>query len=137
MGPEISSSQILRSYALSPRRLKTPAGLLLAIFLAGVVSIIGTAIHQTRIFEAPIGVALALGAVLWGALVLRKNVKRLASWVFTGLLAVLLTTFAQEAHDVMIPATDLGYAWTYGAIGIAAVVTAFPKLSSDLWTKKL
>jgi hypothetical protein len=37
----------------------------------------------------------------------------------------------------MIPATDLGYAWAYGAIVVAAVVTAFPKISRDLWAKKL
>jgi hypothetical protein len=37
----------------------------------------------------------------------------------------------------MIPATELGYTWSYGAIVLAAVVAAFPKLPRELWSKKL
>ena len=98
---------------------------------------LGTIVHQTRINEAPIGVGLALGLVLWASLTLRTRARKFAGWIFAGVMATLLTVFAQKSNDVMIPATDLGYGWTYGAIAVAAVVTAFPKISSDLWAKKL
>jgi hypothetical protein len=137
MAPVISSSPSLRSYDLSPRRLFSFPGLALAIGLGAAVAVFGTLIHQTRLNEAPIGVGMALALCLWGSVTLRQRAKKFAGWVFTGTLALLLTVIAQRANDVMIPATDLGYAWTYGAIGIAAVVTAFPKISGDLWAKKL
>jgi hypothetical protein len=112
-------------------------GAIAAVLLGGAVSVFGTIVHQTRINEAPIGVGLALGLVLWATLTLRSSTRKFAGWIFTGVLAILLTVFAQKANDVMIPATDLGYAWTYGAIALAAVATAFPKISNDLWAKKL
>jgi hypothetical protein len=122
---------------LSPRRLKPIPGAIAAVLFGVAVSVFGTIVHQTRIYEAPIGVGLALGLVLWATLTLRSSTRKFAGWIFTGVLAILLTVFAQKANDVMIPATDLGYAWTYGAIALAAVVTAFPKISSDIWAKKL
>ena len=122
---------------MSPRRLKPIQGAVSAVLLGAGISVLGTIVHQTRINEAPIGVGLALGLVLWASLTLRTRARKFAGWLFTGVLATLLTVFAQKANDVMIPATDLGYAWTYGAIAVAAVVTAFPKISSDLWAKKL
>jgi hypothetical protein len=137
MALERSSSQSLKSSALSPRRLKPLSGVLLAVILGIGVAIFGTLIHQTRLNEAPIGVGMALAVCLWTAVTLRQRAKKIAGWIFTGTLALLLTLIAQRANDVMIPATDLGYAWSYGAIAIAAVVTAFPKISSDLWSKKL
>ena len=137
MAPESSSSQNPRSSALSPRRLKPIQGAVAAVLLGGAVAVFGTIVHQTRINEAPIGVGLALGLVLWATLTLRSSARKFAGWIFTGVLAILLTVCAQKANDVMIPATDLGYAWTYGAIALAAVETAFPKISSDLWAKKL
>jgi hypothetical protein len=122
---------------LSPRRLKPFPGAIAAVLLGVAVAVFGTIVHQTRINEAPIGVGLALGLVLWATLTLRRGVRKFAGWIFTGVLAILLTVFAQKANDVMIPATDLGYSWTYGAIGLAAVVTAFPKISSNLWSKRI
>jgi hypothetical protein len=107
---------------LSPRRLKPVQGAIAAVFLGAGVSVFGTIIHQTRINEAPIGVGLALGLVLWATLTLRSSARKFAGWIFTGSLAILLTVFAQKANDVMIPATDLGYAWTYGAIALADIV---------------
>ena len=122
---------------MSPRRIKPIQGAIVAFLLGAAVAVFGTIVHQTRINEAPIGVGLALGLVLWASLTLRSSARKFAGWIFTGVMATLLTVFAQKSNDVMIPATDLGYAWTYGAIAVAAVVTAFPKLSSELWAKKL
>jgi hypothetical protein len=122
---------------LSHRRLKPSQGAVAAVLLGLAVSVFGTIVHQTRINEAPIGVGLALGLVLWVTLTLRSSAGKFSGWLFTGMLAILLTAFGQKANDVMIPATDLGYAWTYGAIALAAVVTAFPKISSDLWSKRI
>jgi hypothetical protein len=137
MAPGRSSSQNPRSFALSPRRLKPIQGAVAAVVLGIAVSVLGTIVHQTRIMEAPFGVGLALGLVLWASLTLRSRARKFAGWIFTGVIAILITAFAQKANDVMIPATDLGYAWTYGAIAVAAVITAFPNISSDLWAKKL
>jgi len=137
MALERSSSQSLKSSALSPRRFSLFSGVLVALVLGAVVAVFGTLIHQTRLYEAPIGVVMALAICFWAALTLRHRAKKLSGWVFTGTMAALLTLIGQRANDVMIPATDLGYGWSYGAIAIAAVVTAFPKISSDLWSKKL
>ncbi len=137
MAPERSSSQSLKSSALSPRRFSLFSGVLVALVLGAGVAVFGTLIHQTRLYEAPIGVVMALAICFWAALTLRQRAQKLSGWVFTGTLAALLTLIGQRANDVMIPATDLGYSWTYGAIAVAAVVTAFPKISRELWSKKL
>lgn len=137
MAPERLSFRSLKSSALSPKRLSPLPSVIAALLLGFVAAVFGTLIHQTRLNEAPIGSGLALGLVLWVALVLRQRAKKFAGWVFTVALAILLTVFAQRGNDVMIPATELGYAWAYGAIAIAAVTTAFPKISRDLWAKRL
>lgn len=137
MAPERSSSQSLKSSALFPRKLKSPQAALAAVMLAVFVSVLGTLIHQTRFLELPVGVTVALGLTLWASYALRITARKASGWIFTVTLAILITAFAQEANDVMIPATDLGSIWAYGSIGIAAVVTAFPKLPKDVWSRKL
>lgn len=108
-----------------------------ALLTAPLAATFGTLIHQTRVEETPIGVGLALGMVLWISVTLRQRARKSAGWVFAGALAVVLTIYSQPANDVMIPATDLGYIWSYGAIVVAAVVAAFPKLPSEMWSKRL
>ena len=108
-----------------------------AIIAAPLAATFGTLVHQTRIEETPIGVFLALGLVFWIASTLRQRARKAAGWVFAGALAVTLTIYSQPGNDVMIPATELGYTWSYGAIVLAAVVAAFPKLPRELWSKKL
>ena len=111
--------------------------MLLAAFLGLFVSVLGTVIHQTRVFEIPIGVGLALALVFFSALLLRRWAKKSAGWVFTAVVALSLTLFGQESPDVMIAATELGYAWSYGAIGIAALMVAFPRIPKDLWSTRV
>lgn len=78
-----------------------------------------------------------MGMILWIAVALRQKARKSAGWIFAGALAVVLTIYSQPANDVMIPATDLGYIWSYGAIAVAAIVAAFPKLPGEMWSKKL
>lgn len=108
-----------------------------ALLLGPTAATFGTLIHQTRIEETPIGVGLALGMVFWIAVNLRQRARKSAGWIFAGSLAGLLTFYSQPANDVMIPATDLGYTWSFGAIAVAAIVAAFPKLPEGMWGKKL
>ena len=108
-----------------------------ALLAAPLAATFGTLVHQTRIEEAPIGVSLALGLVFWIALTLRQRARKAAGWIFAGVLAVTLTIYSQPGDDVMIPATELGYAWSYGAIVVAAIMAAFPKLPKELWSKRL
>jgi hypothetical protein len=110
---------------------------LAAGFLGGaLVSILGTVMHQTLISGFPFGLMLALSLAFWLSIRLRSAPGKSTSWTFALTLAVLLTVFAQEADDVMIPATELGYFWSYGAIGIGVLMAAFPRLSRDTWKTK-
>ena len=122
---------------MSNRKLRPWQGILAALLAAPLAATFGTLVHQTRIEEAPIGVSLALGLVFWIALTLRQRARKAAGWIYAGALAVTLTIYSQPGDDVMIPATELGYAWSYGAIVISAILAAFPKLPKELWSKKL
>jgi peptidoglycan/LPS O-acetylase OafA/YrhL len=122
---------------LPNRKLKPWQGVALALTLGSTISVFGTVIHQTRINEVPVGAVLGLTLILWGALFLRARLRKSAGWLYAGVIAVLLTIFAQPADDVMVPATDLSYTWTYGAIAIAALVAAFPRIAKEVWSKRI
>jgi len=137
MAPENSSSRSQKPFALSAKRFQIVTGSVQAILLGFLVAILGTVMHQTKIAGAPYGLGLALGLTLWASLALRAKPKKFPVWVFAITLAALLTLFGQKADDVMIPASELGYAWAYGAIAIAVVVAAFPRLSKTTWAKQV
>lgn len=105
------------------RRLRS---ILVGLVLALVVAVIGTIAHQTSLGGAPYGLMLALFFVLLTALQLRK--RKLSAWAFTVSLGVILFLIGQTWNqDAMIPANLSGYIWSYGAIGLAALVAMWPK----------
>lgn len=137
MAPDRLSSRSPRSFALPSRKLRPIQGVLAALIAGPLAATFGTLIHQTRIEESPIGVGLALGMVFWIAITLRQRARKAAGWIFAGSLAVVLTIYSQPANDVMIPASEIGLAWTYGAIALAAITAAFPKIPAETWSRKL
>ena len=103
--------------------------ILLGVIAAAVVATIGTIAHQTSLGGAPYGLMLALFFVLLTALQLRKN--RLSGWAFTICLGVGLFLIGQTWNqDAMIPANTWGYIWSYGSIGLGALVTMWPKFKN-------
>lgn len=109
------------------RRLRS---ILVGLVLALVVAVIGTIAHQTSLGGAPYGLMLALFFVLLTALQLRRN--KLSAWVFAICLGLTLFLIGQAWNqDAMIPANLWGYIWSYGSIGLAALVSMWPKFKTS------
>ncbi len=112
---------------------------LLGSAVAGVfVAVAGTVAHQTQVSGTPVGLVVAGIVVLAFAMQSRMITGKLGAIVFAAALAATIFWTGLEFHeDKMIPANQQGLIWSYGAIGLAAIVVIWPKLSKTLWSKKI
>ena len=112
---------------------------LLGSAVAGVfVAVAGTVAHQTQVSGTPVGLVVAGIVVLAFAMQSRIQTSKLGSIFFAAALAATIFWTGLGIHnDKMIPANQLGLIWSYGAIGLAAIVVIWPKLSKSLWSKKI
>jgi hypothetical protein len=100
---------------------------LLALILAFVIAIAGTALHQSYLISFPIGMALAFAAVLLGSIEARGLGR--ARYLFPIFLAISMFVFSQDSTgDKVLPANELGLIWTYGSVLVAALVSMWPKI---------
>ena len=116
-----------------PKRDNKPIQVLISFSYGTVAAFIGTLMHQTQVGEEiPIGLLFSLSLVLLVAGGLRdKQSGKIPGLVFTITLAVQLFLIAQNlTRDILIPANNVGLWWSYGAIGVAALVALWPKLKS-------
>ena len=98
----------------------------------------GTVAHQTQVNGAPVGLVVASIVVLAFAMQARIKTGKLGAILFAATLAATIFWTGLEFHDdKMIPANQLGLIWSYGAIGLAAIVVIWPKLSRSLWSKRI
>ena len=112
---------------------------LLGSAVAGVfVAVAGTVAHQTQVSGTPVGLVVAGIVVLVFAMQSRLITGKLGAIFFAAALAATIFWTGLDIHnDKMIPANQMGLFWSYGAIGLAAVVVIWPKLSRSLWSKKI
>jgi hypothetical protein len=98
----------------------------------------GTVAHQTQVGGAPVGLVVASIVVLAFAMQARITTGKLGAILFAAALAATIFWTGLDFHrDKMIPANQLGLLWSYGAIGLAAIVVIWPKLSRSLWSKRI
>jgi hypothetical protein len=108
-------------------------GALVGFFYASFASLIGTLMHQTQVGDqVPIGLLFSLSLVLMLSGAIRDRQKgKLPGAIFTITLAVQLFLIGQNlTGDILIPGNNAGLWWSYGAIGIAAIVALWPKLKT-------
>jgi hypothetical protein len=108
-------------------------GVLVGFIYASFASLIGTLIHQTQVGDqVPIGLLFSLSLVLMLSGAIRDRQKgKLPGAIFTITLAVQLFLIGQNlTGDILIPGNNAGLWWSYGAIGIAALVALWPKLKN-------
>jgi N-acetyl-1-D-myo-inositol-2-amino-2-deoxy-alpha-D-glucopyranoside deacetylase len=100
-------------------------GFVYAILAAG----LGTLMHQTQVEAVPVGLLFSLSLVLLSAGAIRdKQTGKLPGLAFTVTLAVAIFVIGQNfTTDILIPGNDIGLWWSYGSIGIAALVGLWPK----------
>ena len=106
-------------------------GVLIGFIYASFASLIGTLMHQTQVGDqVPIGLLFSLSLVLILSGAIRDRHKgKLPGAIFTITLAVQLFLIGQNiTGDILIPGNNAGLWWSYGAIGIAALVALWPKL---------
>lgn len=104
---------------------------LIAVAIGIGAAILGTVIHQSRIApEVPAGLIFALAIVLIAATEVRTlSSKRLPGLLFTLSLAATIFFAAQDlTGDKLIPLGQTGLIWSYGSIGVAILVSAFPRI---------
>jgi N-acetyl-1-D-myo-inositol-2-amino-2-deoxy-alpha-D-glucopyranoside deacetylase len=101
-------------------------GFVYAILAAG----LGTLMHQTQVEAVPVGLLFSLSLVLLSAGAIRdKQTGKLPGLAFTVTLAVAIFVIGQNfTSDILIPGNDIGLWWSYGSIGIAALVGLWPLL---------
>ena len=111
------------------------AGALLCFLVGAIYGAVGTVVHQNvfRIGELSIPIALILALV--GVLALMIGFRLLFTdrlavfWAALGMVVVIgLFSLASAGGSVLIPQGVLGFVWTYGAVGLATVVVAWPRL---------
>jgi hypothetical protein len=96
---------------------------LLAAIAAG---IFGTIAHQTLLASLPAGIVLSFAAVAIGALEARQE--KLGRAIFPISLGLLIFVFSQDlSGDKLIPANTLGLIWCFGSVGLAALISLWPK----------
>jgi hypothetical protein len=96
-------------------------------------AVIGTLMHQSQVGdEIPVGLLFSLSLVLMLAGGIRDRQKgKLPGLVFALTIAVELFVIGQNlTGDILIPANNAGLWWSYGAIGVAALVALWPKFKS-------
>ena len=116
-----------------PKRASKSVQMLLALGYGTFAAIIGTLMHQTQVGdEIPIGLFFSLSLVLLVAGGIRdKQSGKIPGLVFTITLAAQLFLIAQNlTGDILIPANNSGLWWSYGAIGVAALIALWPKLKA-------
>jgi N-acetyl-1-D-myo-inositol-2-amino-2-deoxy-alpha-D-glucopyranoside deacetylase len=103
-------------------------GFVYAILAAG----LGTLMHQTQVEAVPVGLLFSLSLVLLSAGAIRdKQTGKLPGLAFTVTLAVAIFVIGQNfTSDILIPGNEIGLWWSYGSIGIAALVGLWPKLKT-------
>jgi hypothetical protein len=108
-------------------------GAVIGFLYASFASAVGTLMHQTQVGdEIPIGLLFSLSLVLMlaGGIRDRQNGK-LPGLVFALTIAVELFVIGQNlTGDILIPGNNAGLWWSYGAIGVAALVALWPKLKA-------
>ena len=121
-----------------PASPKKALGLLGSAVAGGLVAMAGTVAHQTQVSGAPVGLVVASIVVLAFAMQARLTTGKLGSILFAAALAATIFWTGLDFHkDKMIPANQLGLIWSYGAIGLAAIVVIWPKLSKSIWSKRI
>jgi len=121
-----------------PASPKKALGLLGSAVAGMFVAVAGTVAHQTQVSGTPVGSVVAGIVVLAFAMQSRMMTGKLGAIFFAATLAATIFWTGLDIHnDKMIPANQLGLIWSYGAIGLAAVVVIWPKLSRSLWSKKI
>jgi hypothetical protein len=121
-----------------PASPKKALGLLGSAVAGTFVAVAGTVAHQTQVSGTPVGLVVAGIVVLAFAMQSRMITGKLGAIFFAAALAATIFWTGLDIHnDKMIPANQLGLIWSYGAIGIAAIVVIWPKLSRSLWSKKI
>ena len=106
-------------------------GAILALFYAVFGSVIGTLMHQTQLAsEVPIGLLFSLAlVVMLSANIRDRQTKKLPGVIFALTLGAILFLIGQNlTGDILIPGNNLGLWWSYGAIGLAALIALWPKL---------
>lgn len=121
-----------------PASPKIALGLLGSAVAGVLVAVAGTVAHQTQVSGTPVGLVVAGIVVLAFAMQSRLITGKLGAIFFAAALAATIFWTGLDIHnDKMIPANQLGLIWSYGAIGLAAIVAIWPKLSRSLWSKKI
>jgi len=121
-----------------PASPKKALGLLGSALAGGFVAVAGTVAHQTQVSGAPVGLVIACIVVLAFAIQARIKTGKLGAIFYAAALAATIFWTGLDFHqDKMIPANQLGLIWSYGSIGLAAIVVIWPKLSKSLWSKKI
>ena len=108
-------------------------GALVGFIYASFASVVGTLMHQTQVGdEIPIGLLFSISLVLMLAGGIRDMQKgKLPGLVFALTIAVELFVVGQNlTGDILIPGNNAGLWWSYGAIGVAALVALWPKLKA-------
>ena len=108
-------------------------GAVIGVLYASFASVVGTLMHQTQVGdETPIGLLFSLSLVLMLAAGIRDRQKgKLPGLVFALTIAIEIFVIGQNlTGDILIPGNDAGLWWSYGAIGVAALVALWPKLKA-------
>ena len=104
--------------------------LLKSVLVASFVAVFGTISHQTQIHGLPIGIVLALAGVILGAVECKST--NLGRITFPILMGLFVFVSAQDwTGNKLLPANELGMVWSYGAVLLAALVSLWPRISSQ------
>ena len=107
--------------------MKTVQHVAQGIGAAAVFAVLGTIFHQSIVSGLPLGLMISLASLLVYSISLRPQ--RGENWAFAISISVLIFLFSQDlGQDKLIPASLLGYIWSYGAIALALLVAMFPRL---------
>ncbi|MFM2023184.1 MAG: hypothetical protein RIR89_576 [Actinomycetota bacterium] len=99
----------------------------IGIGLAVVAAVFGTIFHQSYLAGIPLGLVLSLAEVALLAIEARESWPKRLGFLFSFGAIVFLA--AQDfSGDKMIPANEIGTIWSYGAVGLAILITMWPKL---------
>lgn len=112
-----------------------------AIPLGVLAGLAGTMLHQIRGGSAdgfPLGLSVALVSITSLALAIRLlRRSRGALYLMTAsfISTVYLLALEQPGGELFIPNNDLGIIWSYGSIGICALVILFPRMRPGTWRR--
>ena len=99
------------------------------IFAGTLFAVLGTIFHQSILSGMPFGLGVAMFSLLVYAVSVRRI--KIESWAFALTVTALVFFFAQDfGQDKLIPASTIGYIWSYGSIAIVLLVAMFPRFRS-------